>query len=360
MGKRRENDRGTRVFMMFFLFLTIVILISAFLAEYYKSHFAFFVTAIILVLYSGLRGPNVGFDTWAYYLSYWRILAGKPVYGLETGFVSFCEFLQLYSRDPAFLIFVTSVVTNLLIVLRLWTFRHSCSFVIMIAIYLSVYYPMSMNIMRQFFSVALIFAGTYFLEKKKPLFFIPFLMSALSIHRSSIIAIFFLLFYICRTEKKVQFHFLRFIVIGVVALYMKDIIDIIEYFLKYLKNLEINFSFMLFYKLTMSLIILYVVKFGLLRKNEQIIGQAQFSTTEYIFYIVGILLCMLGGFFKYADRIALPFLMYEMPFWGKAVRMPQFNLIYKAICIFFILFLYIMNLLTDNQHIFPYTTIWIK
>ncbi len=347
--------------MILFLVVTILTLFSAFFAEKRDSHIGMVVSALALALYSGLRGPSVGIDTYQYYFFYDEIWFGRKVFGVEESFISFCDFLQNFSSDPALLVFVMSFLTNILIVLRLWTLRSKSSFFIMIAVYLAGYYPESMNIMRQFFAVALVFFGSYFLEKNKPLFFIPFIVAAINMHTSAIVGFLLLFMYLWTAEGKER-HFRRLAVallfIPAIIVGSSGVINAYEMYSRYFETTQQKLGLMLLYKITGVFLICYVSVFGFNRTGSTIIGLHKLDFEKTLFYVIGIVLCSLGMFFPYMDRIGLYFLMFEMPFWGGAIKSQDMALPYRGLCFIFILYLFVMTLLTDGHRIFPYVTIF--
>ena len=347
--------------MLPFVFVSILSVLFAFFAEQRNSRICMCVLALLLASFSGLRGPDVGIDTDQYYYFYEEILQGNGVFGIEDSFISFCEFLQIFSPDPALLIFVMSFLTNVLIVARLWTFRKSCSFAVMIAVYLAGYYPESMNIMRQFFAVALIFGGSYFLEKNKPLIFIPFLVIAISMHTSSIVGILLLFVYLWSVDderKSMKRAAIAILVLPSFYIGYSRIMDAYEIYSRYFETVKQNFGFMLMYKMLLTIFICYISRYGFIRKGNEIVGQKIIDSRVLCFYVLGLCLCSLGMFFPYIDRIGLYFLMFEMPFWGWAVKSNEMSIPYRVFCYIFIGYLFLMTLLTDGHDIFPYKTIW--
>lgn len=347
--------------MLFFVIISFFCLVLACVAERRDNHILMLISALLLALYSGLRGVDVGIDTERYYFFYEEIFKGNSVFGIESSFLKFCEFLQFFSPNPALLIFVLSFFTNMLIVGRLWSFRKKASFGIMLAVYIAGYYPETMNIMRQFFAVALVFFGTFFLEKNKPLLFIPFLLAAIAMHTSSLVGVLLLFVYLwnVKDERKIARRVcISCLIVPALYLGFSSIKEAYDIYARYFDTVKQNLGFMLVYKMFGVLLVCYISKFGLIRKGVHVLGLAGFNGAIVIFYLLGICLCSLGMFFPYMDRIGLFFLMFEMVFWGWAVRSSEMNMLYKAFCCLFIFYLYIMNLLIDGQHIFPYTTIW--
>lgn len=142
----------------------------------------------ILIIVSGLRN-NIG-DTVFYIHSYetenftWEsVMKGK-----DAGFGVYQMLLKQFSDDPQILIFVSALITNLLIVMVLY--KYSRLFEISLYVFIaSGMFLVSMNGMRQFLAAAILFAGTKLLEKRKwlPYFLVVLLASAF--HQSALIMI---------------------------------------------------------------------------------------------------------------------------------------------------------------------------
>lgn len=347
--------------MLAFVILSFACLAIAYIAEWKDSRVGMFICALLLALYSGLRGPSVGIDTVQYYFFYDQIVKGDPVFGVEESFLNFCDFLQNFSTDPALLIFFMSFITNILIIARLWTCRRMGTFWVMVAIYIAGYYPETMNVMRQFFAIALIFFGSYFLEKKSPLLFLPFLIFAIKMHTSSIVGVIFLFLYFWNKdgEKKLTKKIILLsLIVPTIYIGSSKIKDAYEIYSRYFETVKQNFGFMIIYKIFALSIITYVSKFGLVRYGSEIVGKVKLNGEIFALYLVGLVLCSLGMFFPYIDRIGLYFLMYEMLFWGWAIKANEMSIVYRIFCYIFVVYLFVMNLITDGHHIFPYVTIW--
>ena len=56
--------------MLSFVLITIISLSISYIAERKNSRVGMFLVALILAVYSGLRGPEVGIDTEQYYYFY--------------------------------------------------------------------------------------------------------------------------------------------------------------------------------------------------------------------------------------------------------------------------------------------------
>ncbi|HHK5535700.1 capsular biosynthesis protein [Bacillus cereus] len=141
-----------------------------------------------LVLVSGLRN-NIG-DTYFYMHAYkvtdfnWENVQDSK----NIGFSILQMILQMYTNDPQVLIFVTALITNILIVAVLYKYSR------MIDLSLYVYiasgmYLVSMNGVRQYLTAAIIFAATkYILDGNWKKYFLIVLFAS-TFHQSALVLI---------------------------------------------------------------------------------------------------------------------------------------------------------------------------
>ncbi|EOO20212.1 MULTISPECIES: EpsG family protein [Bacillus cereus group] len=141
-----------------------------------------------LVLVSGLRN-NIG-DTYFYMHAYkvtdfnWENVQDSK----NIGFSILQMILQMYTSDPQVLIFVTALITNILIVAVLYKYSR------MIDLSLYVYiasgmYLVSMNGVRQYLTAAIIFAATkYILDGNWKKYFLIVLFAS-TFHQSALVLI---------------------------------------------------------------------------------------------------------------------------------------------------------------------------
>ncbi|BFT75266.1 biofilm exopolysaccharide biosynthesis protein EpsG [Paenibacillus sp. P36] len=141
-----------------------------------------------MVLVSGLRN-NIG-DTFFYMHAYtvnnftWEQIKAEK----DIGFGILQMILKSYTQDPQVLIFLTALVTNVLIVYVLY--KYSKLFELSIYLYItSGLYIVSMNGVRQFLASAIVFAATKFLfEGNWKKYFLVVVFASL-FHQSALILI---------------------------------------------------------------------------------------------------------------------------------------------------------------------------
>jgi transmembrane protein EpsG len=152
------------------------------------NKFLMFGVMLSLVLISGLRS-NIG-DTYFYKHIYelndftWSYIREQK----DIGFGILQKILKMYSEDPQILIFTTALITNVLIVMVLYSYSK------MIELSLYVYitgglFLVSMNGIRQVLAAAIIFTATKFLIEGNWKKYILIILLASTFHQSALILI---------------------------------------------------------------------------------------------------------------------------------------------------------------------------
>ncbi|SFI28749.1 MULTISPECIES: EpsG family protein [unclassified Bacillus (in: firmicutes)] len=152
------------------------------------NKFLVFCAMTTLILVSGLRN-NIG-DTFAYMHSYatlnfsWEMIKSEK----DIGFNIYQMFLQNFSHDPQLLIFVTALITNLLIVLVLY--KYARMFELSLFVYITGgMFLTSMNGIRQFLAAAIVFAATKYIFEGNWKKYILIILLASTVHQTALILI---------------------------------------------------------------------------------------------------------------------------------------------------------------------------
>lgn len=185
---------------MAFYLLIVGALICALLAEKTNRKIFLFILVLSVSLFMGLRDVSVGVDTYSYYNIFSNIQRGIISSNVEIGFSLLVKGIFLITDKIQYVFVVISLITNILIICRLWNLRSNCSFVYMIFLYMILYYPQSDNIIRQFLAMAIVFATSILVEKKRYVMFVLCVLGAMSIHTASVLALSYIPLYIFFAE----------------------------------------------------------------------------------------------------------------------------------------------------------------
>lgn len=342
----------------------IIVLLSAYLLAYLaqrKKKKSFLIPLILLLtVAAGYRGVSVGIDTAAYYAHIQSFFPNHWQFR-ETGFRLVSNTIMNITNNPQYVFLLCAFVTNLLIVIRLWDYKDEAQFSFMVLLYLLLYYSNSMNIMRQYVAVALIFFGTKFLEQKKYYFFLPFLVAGFFFHRSSLLGIGYLVVALWGSFSKKQKHIFAIpmlLVIAVSIVYVSTYLawDVTSYSSQTVSNINITY----FYRLFIFLVVIFLeknkktIKIGLLTGAKRTKKLYQIDKVITLYYSIGLAFSALSMFYAFVGRTGLYYMIYEVVFWGIASRNLKNRKVY-AIIVLVLSFYEFAQIFTRNAGgIFPY------
>lgn len=355
------------IYTSYFLYLLVLFLgslLSKLAYETKKKKFIFFII-ILLSFFAGLRGKTVGLDTKQYLHIFNLAVNNDPTlswYGMEKTFTSICAVILKIYNNPNFIFFILSLITNSLILLRMWDFCEIGNYSWMFLSYYVMFYGQTMNISRQFCAVAIIFFGTRYLFKQDYFKYLFFVVIACLFHKSAIIGLTLYLFDI-RKWKKLEKKNKIFILLGVmiITVYGGKIVVNLKEYLRYFEFSNIKLGLMLPLKILFWILMGYRLQNTVLRckldENVKYEYYEEIIKTKYI-YLTGLLVSLLGYFFSYMERIALPFYIFEIVFNGIITKMRTDKKTVKVILFVMYVYFFIMDMFGNGQGIFPYYFFW--
>ena len=351
--------------MYIYICMIIITVVCAYYAERKNSKICLFITFALPTLFAAIRGENVGIDTKNYYSTFNNILQGNYVYSNDIFFLPLVKFLLKYLHSSSSIIFILSFFTNILFIKRFWELKGKSSFSFMLFCYLSCYFPESMNVMRQFLSLAIIFYATKYLKKKDYIIFVISVGIAFIFHTSAVLGMAVLIVHLFiekrkRKERKLLILFFLLIIAGTIKYFPLFKRNYSHYF----NDLSINLGLMLAFKMIFIILIYMTSNYNM--KNNLFSFSSDYSKIVGInvlaknCYIIGVLIYSLGMFFPYMDRVGLYFMIFEIPFLGQIIRykIRTERYFYTALAIIIVLYNLYTTLTFDGQGIFPYTTIF--
>ncbi len=320
-----------------------------------------YVTFLTLALVSGLRGVTVGLDTPGYIEAFQNIAAGRLdlAYGLEWSFRYICYALTFIVKEPQLILLLFALISNGLIVWRLWELREYISFSASVAAYYVMFYMMSLNLMRQFIAMSIVFYATRYLFRGKNIRFLIFVVVAALFHQSALISILFIYFNITTWKFLTRNQKSFLIVIGAIS----PLIVAIVY-----QNLLQYSSY--FNELTFGMGLLIIAKFCLLvfslfalDRTEPMCCTPQGEKVRRIAvcsYITALLLTSLGYAWRFVDRIGLVFYIFESVYIGYIFKQKNTKKNFLIKVAVFALFAYLLvgNVRGNGQGQNPYLFFW--
>ncbi|MGW5951450.1 EpsG family protein [Bacillus mycoides] len=177
-----------------------IVFILAFFARYFAvpvttgttlikpNQFLILLAVLSLVLVSGLRN-NIG-DTYFYMHAYkvaefnWEYIQNNK----DMGFNIFQMILKGYTNNPQAMVFITALITNLLIVFTLY--KYSRLIEISLYVYIaSGMYLVSMNGIRQYLAAAIVFTATKYIFDGNWKMYVLIVLFASTFHQSALVLI---------------------------------------------------------------------------------------------------------------------------------------------------------------------------
>lgn len=193
--------------MTVYVVTTIVTILLAALNEHYinsrrKHKYLCRILNILIVFIpafiAGVRDYTIGVDvyTYAYPLftraqsmnSFLDFMTSSTV---EPGYKVLVYLTSVFFDDAHWLLFFTSLLTGLLFYISVYLVQDRCSITVAQIIYLLMFYPESLNIMRQYLAVGIALLGFVLLLKGKVKSSLLLTVLAVFFHRSAVLALAF-------------------------------------------------------------------------------------------------------------------------------------------------------------------------
>ena len=300
--------------MIIFLIIIGLSLLIGNLADRYNNKFLLFLSIFLMVCFSGLRNVNVGIDTLSYYNDFYAIEHGGYVFSKDIFFLTTSKILMNIFHSPYAVIFIYSLIINILINIRLWDYKECCSFSIMQLMYVCLFYFLSINIMRQFIAVSIVFFATRFLYKRRYKLYIVFNLLAAAFHLTAILGVLILFVFLIIDAKKSRKYQIRLIILTI-PIFLFLLYVGFTYFSRYSNYFDkttIDIGYMLFYQIICLLFINVFCR----NKNTDLyslsVSGTYFRIDKYVMYIfiMSLILLSFGSFLPLhipSNSLAFPF-----------------------------------------------------
>jgi len=354
---------GSAVF--YFFILTFVTLLSLVTNCNLKKNLKRFVVLLIVTILScvaGFRGITVGIDTRAYYEVIYSI-EGSIYYGMhgisEPGFILLTRLLTQFIHSIPFVLLIFSLLTNGLIISRLWTVRESISFPLAIFSYVCLYYFLTYNVLRQWLAVAIIIYAIKYINKNRYFPFMIMVLIAYSFHYSALIALIMVpIDMIINKKNKNVFVFLflfsPFVIYGIYVLINET--SIVSQYQDVI-NTHYTGKILSLSMLFRSLFLLFTMLF--VKKNKESYVFLRHTVTFYCVYLV---IGFLGVYNSMISRVSWYFAIYEIVYYGLIVKISKgrSNILFRFIIVCFCLYLFVSGLIGNSNGQMPYIPFWKK
>lgn len=351
--------------VMIWLLIVIFAVLLAILAEKSDNKIVMIMIWLFISFIAGFRAFNVGVDT----PSYVELIKNPHYYPTKTFEVSFVLLNKVVyglTKNISIVFFVYALLMYGLVIFRLWEMRKDISFAVAFITYFGLCYFQSLNGLRQYVAVSIVFFASRYLFKGKYYVYLLFVLLAFTFHKSAIIGLMcFAGELICwkDIERKKRRYLLVLMGIGVCSI--PFVIDpLMERYGHYFQEVVINSGLKV-----LELLIIYLISLLYLydcKKRHVVLTDRfnhHFLKSTQIYYIMATGLWAVGYFYMFMDRIAWYFLPFVGVYFGVMMKEKRIRSIISLamktvifVFVAYVLFTYIF--LSNGPMHHPYHFVW--
>ena len=350
--------------------------------EEHKKQGMFFSVIAILIpsILAGIRATTVGSDTAGYVeRSFYQVLSSTSLSSfleiseLEVGYNVFTYIIAKIFGDVHWILFINQLIVCSIIYKMAYDRRNQISMPMMMLVYFTVFYSMTLNIARQALAIAIIFYSVKYMENKKYIKTILLFLLAFQFHTSAIFALFlYIIIYI--NQKKINYKTRRIIIFIIVILllliiisyepilyYMTYDLQIIPHkFYNYLnshyanESMDMSLIELAFKGIWIFLSIIYII---INKKNKE------YKINSYLmFLIIDLFMLLISGKVSNAFRMGYYYgitaMLLTIPALTTIFKQDRFNKVISTLLIGMILIAYwfYSNILYVGAGIYPYAS----
>ena len=331
----------------------VLSVLCAWAAEKKNNKILFAISAILIAVIAGARAETVGIDTTGYY-TYIDWAEKDILKNVEPGFIFLSKYLLRLFGEIKWVVFFFSGLTVVFMFTRFWTLRNKASYALMVFFYLAFYLQLSMNVMRQFFAISIVFLASVFLEKKKYLIFLLVSIVAMLFHYSAIFAaVIFVVYFWNGTKKGIKKLALLLSICALVLLTYNYIGSLLNLYSGYFDEMQVDIGLMVLAKV--ALLVFFIIFNRLyIYHNEENDPTAKNVVTVYI---IGLAITMLGYFFTYMERVAFAFMMFE-PVCLALMCKKHYKGLFRVATVALAAFIIYSSYSSNGNGVFPYAWIF--
>lgn len=346
--------------MVIYISLLTLALLTSFIASRTQKKLFVFITISLLTIVAGFRGVDVGIDTSNYYSN---IISGFSYHWKfrEEGFRFVSNIVMHMTGNPQLVFVICAFITNILIICRFWDFRTNISFTIAMLIYLLMYYSNTLNIMRQYVAVAIVFYSSRYLFKKKYIIFLVSLFIASLFHRSALLGIIMLMIDVWGTlsnrRKKILFVPSIIAILSIcIYVYIYFRTDLDSYSAQRIYNINIPFL----YHFVIFLFAWITNKNRVFSRIHKLNDRCLYNNTFLdiripLYALIGLLFESLGMFFAFVDRTGLYFAFYEVVFWAYLGKNSKNKSLFGLLFLIYAFYVFLQVFTRNSYGLFPYS-----
>lgn len=288
----------------------------------------------------GYREKSVAIDTRAYYNMFNSLtnISVADNYN-DPGFYKIAYLLMKIKKDPYFPILIFSIISNFIVVYRLWDFRKYCNYYYAILRYITLFYFYSYNCMRQFLSMSIIFFATKYLEKKEYIKFGIFILIASYIHIAALTSVLYIAlekFKWSNLNRKEKNVINLSYILSPIAIYLilNKTSGRIENYFSTISTIGGRFSYILKIFLFICFTIItyknYKNNYDNITENEVNISRRMMI----IYYFLGMAFTGLGFIWAQFERISYYYYLYAMVYVGTIANEKRYRILFRTMLLF--------------------------
>lgn len=186
--------------LIYIINIAVYVIITFFVKKSSQKKVYMILSYILLVIGACVRDFSVGTDTKNYARIFELIKAGadrKFVHG-ETGFYLYMKSISLMTSEFRIYLLFTAILTYAFF--YRYIYYNAQDYVLSILLFISLFYPDSMNLARQYMAIGLAMNYEMAIQKNKNLAAVLLCVMAMLIHRSAVIYV--LLMFLYKNRKK--------------------------------------------------------------------------------------------------------------------------------------------------------------
>lgn len=314
-----------------------------------------FVIALLLGLLMGLRNKSVGYDTKNYYYLFNSINSISAARQQNDPFFYITAyFLMKIDNTPYFPIFVFSMISNFLVIYRLWDFRDISIYKYSVLRYFTIFYFFSFNCMRQFLSIAIAFYGTKYLDSGEYIKYLIIVFVASLFHLAAIVGVVLLFFEIKKWKEldKKQKNFISLYIL-LIPIYVLGMFYVASG--RYERYFD-NISFMNFTSVAVKIVIFIAILMFFLGSREYTDDKK--IRLVFLYYFIGLMLNLLGSFYQFMERLGYYFYIYATIYTGIIARYRKYILLFRILILIVLLRSFTLNCINNSMGQMPYIFKW--
>ena len=345
--------------VVIYLGLAVISFFIAKYAELTNSRRAVWLIVIILSLVSGFRAVTVGIDTKTYDSIFRFISSGNTakIYGIEESFIYICSKILRIWNNNQFLFVLFAFISYGLCIFRLWHDREWIAFRWSVFSFYILLFPFSLNGLRQFVAISIVFYSTKFIKEGKYLKFAVTILVASLFHSSAVIGLAYFIFeliFLKYFDEKRRLYIFLLAGIGM-CVSISVALGLLNRYSRYFDKQSQSLGVMMFFKIAMLLFSIVIVDKPLNKKEQYYRASGRWS------YFVGLLLNSLSYVFLYMGRIGLYFYIFESIHIGcffKTKKQTSWVMLSKFAYVLILMYYLYNNIANGGQGEIPYRFYW--